>query len=135
MEKRPYYYFVGNEMAALKDVFAYNLKKKRREYGFTQAQLAEKVEVSTHHIAMIEIARNYPTLELVERIANVLGIEIYELFLEKPIPKDTVDRIYKDVITDIKQVVGEAVETAIREQCLIPKNERYVRGKTSKKKW
>jgi DNA-binding XRE family transcriptional regulator len=34
--------------------------------------LAEKVGVSTHHIAMIEIARYYPTLELVERIADTL---------------------------------------------------------------
>jgi DNA-binding XRE family transcriptional regulator len=48
-------------MARIKEIFAHNLKENRRKSGFTQAQLAEKVDVSTHHIGMLEIARNYPT--------------------------------------------------------------------------
>ncbi|MDR1909207.1 MAG: helix-turn-helix transcriptional regulator, partial [Spirochaetaceae bacterium] len=69
-------------MAHLRETFAYNLKEKRRKGGFTQAQLAEKVDVSTHHIGMLEIARSFPALELVERIADALDIEIYELFID-----------------------------------------------------
>ena len=70
-------------MARLQDIFVKNLKKHRRKSGFTQAQLAEKVNVSTHHIGMIELSRNYPTLALVERITDALGIEVYELFIGK----------------------------------------------------
>jgi len=69
-------------MVYLKDIFVKNLKKYRRKSGLTRAQLAEKVNVSTHHIGMIELSRNYPTLELVERLANALDIKIYELFID-----------------------------------------------------
>lgn len=112
-------------MAELRKTLAYNLKKKRRKCGFTQAQLAEKVNVSTHHIAMIEIARNYPTLELAERIANVLDIEVYELFLEEPTPKDALKWLHDTLVGNIEKVVGEAVKEAITEQCNISKAEKH----------
>ena len=69
-------------MASLREVFVENLKKKRRFCGISQAKLAEMAEVSTHHIAMIEIGRNFPTTELIERIAKALKIEAYELFVD-----------------------------------------------------
>ena len=103
-------------MAQLKEVFAYNLKEKRRKCGLTQAQLAEKVEVSTHHIAMIEIARNYPTMELAERIASELDIDIYELFLEQPAPKDAMEKLHDSLVDNIEKVISEAVQKAIAEQ-------------------
>ena len=70
-------------MARLREIFASNLKEKRQKCGFSQAKLAEMVNVSTHHIAMIEITRNFPTSDLIERIANALNIEIFELFIEE----------------------------------------------------
>jgi transcriptional regulator with XRE-family HTH domain len=100
-------------MTRLREIFAYNLKENRRKRGFTQAQLAEKVDVSTHHIAMLEIARNYPTLELVERFANVLGIEIYKLFVNPLSPAEEMERLYQTVAHDIERVVGEAVTKAL----------------------
>jgi transcriptional regulator with XRE-family HTH domain len=69
-------------MTGLREILAHNLRKKRRNHGISQAKLAEMVNVSTHHIATIETARNYPTLDLVERLANALDIEIYELFID-----------------------------------------------------
>lgn len=102
-------------MAQLREILAYNLKKKRRICGFTQAQPAEKVNVSTHHIAMIEIARNYPTLELTERIV-ALNIEIYELFVAKPTPKDTMKQLHDTLAGNLEKVVNKAVKEAIAEQ-------------------
>jgi transcriptional regulator with XRE-family HTH domain len=99
-------------MTNIRDIFAHNLKVKRQKYGITQAKLAEKVGVSTHHIAMIEIARHYPTLELVERIANTLEIEIYELFTAKPTPENSMERLHQSIVQNIDKVVAEAVERA-----------------------
>jgi transcriptional regulator with XRE-family HTH domain len=76
-------------MTPILKLFAHNLRIKRRNYGITQAKLAEQVNVSTHHIAMIEIAREYPTLELVERIARALEIEFFELFLDPNSPSNS----------------------------------------------
>ena len=100
-------------MTNLREIFANNLKAKHQNYGITQAQLAEKVGVSTHHIAMIEIARHYPTLDLVERIANSLDIEIYELFTVKPTPENAIEQLYKVVAKNIDQVVADAEEKAL----------------------
>ena len=115
-EKKHYYYLVGNEMARLREIFAHNLKENRRKCGLTQAQLAEKVNVSTHHIAMIEIARNYPTLELVERIVDVLNIEIYTLFIDPLSAHEELERLYQTVAKNIEQVVGDAIEKALADK-------------------
>ena len=104
-------------MTNLREIFAHNLKAKRKKCGFTQAQLAEKVGVSTHHIAMIEIARHYPTLELVERIANTLKIEIYELFIVKPTPENAMERLHDTLVSNIERVVADAIEKNLTAQC------------------
>ena len=104
-------------MTSLRDIFAHNLKKKRQNCGFSQAKLAEMVNVSTHHIATIETARNYPTLDLVERMAKALEIEIYELFINPLSAHEEMERLYQVVAKNIDQVVAEAVEKAISAQC------------------
>jgi transcriptional regulator with XRE-family HTH domain len=108
--------FSKNQMTSIREIFAYNLKNKRQNCGFSQARLAEMVEVSTHHIAMMEIARNYPTLDLVERIANALNIEIFELFINPLSPPEEMERLYQTVAKNIEQVVGEAVEKALSDK-------------------
>jgi transcriptional regulator with XRE-family HTH domain len=100
-------------MTSLREIFAHNLKEKRRNCGFSQAKLAEMVNVSVHHIATIETARNYPTLDLVERMANALNIEIYELFINPLSPPEEMERLYQTVAKNIDQVVAEAVEKAL----------------------
>ena len=109
--KSPYYYLIGSiKMVSLQDIFVNNLKKHRRKCGFTQAQLAEKVNVSTHHICMIELSRNYPALELVERIANVLEIEIYELFINPLSPNKEFEQLREEIKNDTKQLLEDFFE-------------------------
>jgi len=100
-------------MTSLREIFAYNLKEKRQNCGFSQAKLAEMVNVSTHHIATIETARNYPTLDLVERMANALDIEIYELFINPLSPHEEMERLYQAMAKNIEQVVGKAIEKVL----------------------
>jgi transcriptional regulator with XRE-family HTH domain len=103
-------------MTNIQEIFASNLKKKRQNCGISQAKLAEMVSVSTHHIAMMEIARHSPTLDLVERMANALNIEIYELFINPLSPPEEMEHLYKEVAKSIEQVVGEAVEKVLAEK-------------------
>jgi len=100
-------------MARLREIFANNLKKKRQNCGFSQAKLAEKVNVSTHHIAMIEITRNFPTTDLIERIANVLNIEIYELFIEETNPPyKEFEQLRNEIRGDMQQLFADFFEKA-----------------------
>ena len=128
MKERPYYDVESNQMTNLRDIFAYNLKNKRRNFGISQAQLAERVNVSTHHIATIETARNYPTLDLVERMASVLNIEIYELFINPLSPPEEMERLYQSVAKNIELVVSEAVEKAVSKQYIALSEDKRKKG-------
>jgi transcriptional regulator with XRE-family HTH domain len=57
------------------------LKGQREALGLTQRELALKLEVKPSHVAYLEKDRRRPSLGLVGRIANVLGLEKEPLFL------------------------------------------------------
>ncbi|MDR0878309.1 MAG: helix-turn-helix transcriptional regulator [Treponema sp.] len=92
------------------------MRKIRRKCGLTQEKLAEKAGVSTHFIAMIEIARKFPSPDTLDQIAAALGIETHELF-SGPVSAETdLTWLRQSVLNDIERVVGEAVEKALSEK-------------------
>ena len=56
--------------------FAENLRKLRRERGFTQEQLAEKMGVSFQTVSRWETGVVYPDIELIPEIADLFEIRI-----------------------------------------------------------
>ena len=59
--------------------FAENLRKLRRERGFTQEQLAEKLSVSFQTVSRWETGIVYPDIELLPVIADLFEIRVDEL--------------------------------------------------------
>lgn len=53
---------------------------RRQGLNFTQEELAEKVNLSRAYIGFIEQGRSTPSLEVIERIAKVLRVNLSELF-------------------------------------------------------
>jgi transcriptional regulator with XRE-family HTH domain len=102
-------------MASLRDILAKNLKKYRRELGISQAKLAEKAEISTQYIAMIELSRQFPTPEMLDQIAAALGIEAYQLFAVPLTPETAMERLHDTLVDNLEQVVTNAVKQAITE--------------------
>jgi transcriptional regulator with XRE-family HTH domain len=107
-------------MARIREIFAQNLKVNRRKCGFSQEKLAEKAEVSTHYIAILEIARSFPASDVLERIANALDVEIYELFLDPLSPNSEFVQLRQEIKGDmtrlcdeVKQTVDEAIQKAL----------------------
>lgn len=66
--------------AKLPKILGKRIQKVRKSTGLTQEELAEKVNVSRAYIGYIEQARNTPSLELLQKIARALRIDIKELF-------------------------------------------------------
>jgi transcriptional regulator with XRE-family HTH domain len=108
-------------MIGLREIFAKNLKENRKKCGFSQEKLAAMAEVSTHYIAMIELAHNFPSSEIIERIATALNVEIYELFVVSRSPKEELDKLRQWFITDIRQMIEETVETAFAKRDIKPR--------------
>lgn len=57
------------------------IKAVRQRNGLTQDQLAEQVGLSSKYISGIERGVENPTMDILIRVAKVLGIEPYDLFL------------------------------------------------------
>ncbi|MDR2733637.1 MAG: helix-turn-helix transcriptional regulator [Spirochaetota bacterium] len=100
-------------MENLRSILANNLKENRKRCGFSQSMLAEKANITTQYVAMIEISRKFPTPEMLERLAEALGMEAYALFMVKPSPKDAMERLHDTLVCNIERVVSEAVERSV----------------------
>jgi len=100
-------------MIGIRAVLAANLKEYRRKKGMTQEELAEKADVSTHYIAMIETCKKYPKPEMLEHIAKTLEIEPHKLFGVTSDPNEPFERLHKAIITDMRMIVTEAIEKII----------------------
>lgn len=64
-------------------VFGNNLRKYRNELGLSQEAFAEKCGLHRTYISAIECYRRSISLENIQRIADVLGIETFKLFVEE----------------------------------------------------
>jgi transcriptional regulator with XRE-family HTH domain len=54
----------------IRDILAPNLKENRKKCGLTHEKLAEKAGISAHYLAMVEAFKNFPTPEMLDRIAQ-----------------------------------------------------------------
>ena len=108
-------------MANIREILAENMKKYRQKLSITQPELAERANISTNFIGMIEQKRKFPAPEMLDRIAKALEIETFELFATSASPQSELKKLHKEILADLDQAIDEAVRKAIKEQY---KNER-----------
>lgn len=60
------------------------LKMARVEHDLSQAELADRIDVSRQTIGLIELGKYNPTLNLCLAICHTLGRTLDELFWEEP---------------------------------------------------
>ena len=65
----------------IKHAVGKRIKIVRQRNGLTQDQLAEQVGLSPKYISGIERGVENPTMDTLLRVANVLRVEPYDLFL------------------------------------------------------
>jgi transcriptional regulator with XRE-family HTH domain len=111
-------------MANIKEILAQNLKDHRRRLGITQSELAERAGLSTQYLGMIEIARNFPTANVLERLAAALGIKSNELFSVADSPEIAMEQLQKAYLDNLDkkmhnldQIIEHAVKKAIETHC------------------
>ncbi|MDR2490231.1 MAG: helix-turn-helix transcriptional regulator [Spirochaetaceae bacterium] len=83
------------------------MKENRRKQGITQEQFAEKADVSTHYVAMIETCKAFPTADMLERLAKTLNIAPYQLFSVDAAPNEVFEQMRQVIIADIKQLMPD----------------------------
>lgn len=64
------------------NIFAYNMKKYRKINGLSQKKVAEKIGLHRTYINAIERERRNVSLENIQKIAEAIGMEAYQLFID-----------------------------------------------------
>ncbi len=84
--------------------FGKYLLKLRKEKGWTQEELAEKIHVSNKTISKWETGAGLPDIHMLEPLADVLGVTVLELIKSK----DTMELNMEDVGDTISEVIDIA---------------------------
>ena len=67
----------------LKQIFIFNMKEFRKKEVISQMKLAEYISTSPTYIGEIEIGKKFPSMDMIEKIANVLKINPYHFFIDR----------------------------------------------------
>jgi transcriptional regulator with XRE-family HTH domain len=73
----------------IREVFARNLRKYRRERGLSQEDLAYEAGVDRTYISALERSAYSATITTVEKLAKVLGVKPADLLQRAPRPGRT----------------------------------------------
>jgi len=63
-----------------------NIIRRRNAARLTQAGLAEKLDVAEEHLRRVEGGKRAPSLQLLHRCANEFGVDVLDLFEDRPAP-------------------------------------------------
>lgn len=79
-----------------------NIQRIRKERKITQENLAELINIETISMSKIETGKSYPTSENLCKIANILNVEPYELFIFEN--TKSIENLKQEIITYIKNI-------------------------------
>jgi transcriptional regulator with XRE-family HTH domain len=85
-----------------------NMKKYRKEAGFTQEKLAELCNTDPGYIRQIEIGKRFPSISYIERIAEALNVAAYRLFYDE---NDTSD----EALLSLRLAQKDKIKTMLTE--------------------
>ena len=102
-------------MTNIREILAKNMKAYRTALGLSQAKLAEKVDTSTHYIGMIETKNNFPSPEMLERIAASLGVDTLDLFSTERTLPEAMRTCRKSALKELRGLMGRYIDERLKE--------------------
>lgn len=70
----------NSHMATTKDKLGKKVQRLRKNLGYTQEELAEKINISRTHMGHIEQGRKSPSLKVMDKLARILKVKVSDLF-------------------------------------------------------
>jgi transcriptional regulator with XRE-family HTH domain len=98
------------EIQAIKDILARNLKYFRTQRQLSQAQLAEKANISVTFLSNIERGKMFPKVETLSRLTESLNVEVQELFQPDLVSEDhkkMMNRLTEDMTKNVNLAMAE----------------------------
>jgi transcriptional regulator with XRE-family HTH domain len=99
----------------LKQVFIQNLKEFRKKEGFSQMKLAECCNTTTSYIGHIETGLKFPSMDMIEKMAEILRIEPYLFFINrtKQNAGDKTENTYPKLPVSMKNEINNEIDLTI----------------------
>jgi transcriptional regulator with XRE-family HTH domain len=72
----------------IREILALNLRKLRQAQGLSQEELAHRAEIDRTYISSLERSVYAAGIDVVDRLARVLGVEAADLLRRPPPPID-----------------------------------------------
>ncbi|MCL2266837.1 MAG: helix-turn-helix transcriptional regulator [Treponema sp.] len=100
----------------IREILAHNLKENRQKCGLTQEKLAEKAGISSNYLSMVEVSKKFPTPEMLDRLANALDIETFQLFDTSATAEGALLHLELSIINRISLVIKDTIKETIYEE-------------------
>ena len=94
----------------LRTILSANLKRFRSFHGLSQAELAEKIDISIPFLSDVENGRKWVSPATLVKFADALGIEPHELFKPAEKPSPAVSLALNKWSEEVVQAVIETVK-------------------------
>jgi transcriptional regulator with XRE-family HTH domain len=99
----------------LRAIFGENLKKYRTIKGFSQAKLAEILDISPNFISEIETGKRWVSSDTLVNFAEVLGVEAYEFLKLQHEPGNELSEFIQSYTGKAASAATEAVARSLDE--------------------
>ena len=96
-------------------IFSSNIRLYRNRFKFSQADLAEKVNISINFLSDIETGKKWASPVTMVKFANVFNLKAYELLKPLDLLPDNYDNVIEKFTEDI-HVAVEQIRTSFLEK-------------------
>lgn len=105
-------------MTHVQELFIKNLRFLRNKNNLTQLAFSERIGISPNYLNAVEKGKNFPSPEVLQKIADELNILPYELFLETPESEEQTSKnqIVEKILRDIELNFTEMIDKYKKEK-------------------
>ena len=95
-------------MVDTKKLLGKKIKETRKHCGLTQENLSEKINIDVTTLSGIESGRHFPSLPTLEKIANILNVDLQTLFNFNHFK--SIKEMREDIITNLNFISDDDIK-------------------------
>ncbi len=107
-------------MIPIKERLGLRIKEIRKQRGFSQEKLSEKIGIDAKHLSRIEVGGSFPALNTLAKLAEALNVELKDFFefVHKPDSpkelKETLNNLMRETTVENMRIAVKVLRAIIR---------------------
>jgi transcriptional regulator with XRE-family HTH domain len=96
-------------------ILSHNIKRYRVRFNWSQAELAERVDISINFLSDIETGKKWASPTTMVKLAGVFHIDAYELLKPETVLPDNTANIVARFTEDISAAIGNVRDNYLKQ--------------------